>query len=54
MAQSGGLGHIWIIAGPAGCGKITVAKYLAQELSLPYIEGDNACKRIILEASFND
>lgn len=33
--------HIWIITGPAGCGKTTVAQYLAKELSLPYIEGDD-------------
>lgn len=32
--------HIWIITGPAGCGKSTVAKYLAGQLQLPYIEGD--------------
>ncbi|EEP80514.1 conserved hypothetical protein [Uncinocarpus reesii 1704] len=33
--------HIWIITGPAGCGKTTVAKGLARELDLPYIEGDD-------------
>ncbi|MCJ1365515.1 hypothetical protein MMC16_004638 [Acarospora aff. strigata] len=33
--------HIWIITGPAGCGKTTVAQYLAKELSIPYIEGDD-------------
>jgi len=33
--------HIWIITGPAGCGKTTVAAHLANELSLPYIEGDD-------------
>jgi gluconokinase len=32
--------HIWIITGPAGCGKSTVALHLASQLSLPYIEGD--------------
>jgi gluconokinase len=32
--------HIWIITGPAGCGKTTVAKYIAENLNLPYIEGD--------------
>ena len=35
------LEHIWIIGGPAGCGKTTVAQYLAKELSLPYVEGDD-------------
>ncbi|KKY29102.1 putative thermoresistant gluconokinase family protein [Phaeomoniella chlamydospora] len=33
--------HIWIVTGPAGCGKTTVAKFLAWKLSLPYIEGDD-------------
>jgi gluconokinase len=33
--------HIWLITGPAGCGKTTVAQYLAKELSLPYVEGDD-------------
>lgn len=33
--------HIWIVTGPAGCGKTTVAQELAKELSLPYIEGDD-------------
>src|SRR5689334_7698793 len=37
------LEHIWIITGPAGCGKTTVAQHLAAELSLPYIEGDDVC-----------
>ncbi|KAF3481454.1 thermoresistant gluconokinase [Arthroderma uncinatum] len=33
--------HIWIVTGPAGCGKTTVAQGLAKELHLPYIEGDD-------------
>ncbi|KAK5116017.1 hypothetical protein LTR62_000473 [Meristemomyces frigidus] len=32
--------HIWVITGPAGCGKTSVAEYLHQQLSLPYLEGD--------------
>ena len=33
--------HMWIITGPAGCGKSTVAQYLAKELAIPYVEGDD-------------
>lgn len=33
--------HIWIVTGPAGCGKSSVAQYLANTLDLPYIEGDD-------------
>ncbi|KAK3396502.1 P-loop containing nucleoside triphosphate hydrolase protein [Sordaria brevicollis] len=32
--------HIWLVTGPAGCGKSTVAKHLADALQWPYIEGD--------------
>jgi DNA polymerase III gamma/tau subunit len=35
--------HIWLITGPAGCGKSTVAEYIAKSLNFPYIEGDNVC-----------
>jgi gluconokinase len=41
IAQPPHIEHIWIITGPAGCGKTTVAQYLARELSLPYVEGDD-------------
>lgn len=32
--------HIWLITGPAGCGKTSVAEFLRQSLSVPYLEGD--------------
>ncbi|KAK5990837.1 putative gluconokinase [Cladobotryum mycophilum] len=33
--------HIWLVTGPAGCGKSTVAEHLAEALGMPYIEGDS-------------
>ena len=33
--------HMWIVTGTAGSGKTTVAEYLAGELQVPYIEGDD-------------
>ncbi|KYK55612.1 glucokinase [Drechmeria coniospora] len=33
--------HIWLVTGPAGCGKTTVAEYLAAALDMPYVEGDS-------------
>lgn len=33
--------HVWLVTGPAGCGKTTVAQHLAEELALPYVEGDD-------------
>ena len=35
--------HIWLVTGPAGCGKSTVAKYLAKNLEMDFIEGDEVC-----------
>ncbi|KAK5634445.1 hypothetical protein RRF57_010158 [Xylaria bambusicola] len=32
--------HIWLVTGPAGCGKTTVARHLSESLNLPYLEGD--------------
>ena len=33
--------HIFLVTGPAGCGKTTVAQYLAKQLNAPYVEGDD-------------
>ena len=33
--------HLFIVTGPAGCGKTTVAEFLADWSSLPYLEGDD-------------
>lgn len=35
------LQHIWIVTGPAGSGKTTVAKNLQAEMGLPFLEGDD-------------
>jgi len=35
--------HIWLVSGPAGCGKSTVAEFVAKTLSVPYLEGDEVC-----------
>lgn len=32
--------HIWVVTGPAGCGKTTVAEHLSRKLDVPYVEGD--------------
>ncbi|KUJ20608.1 glucokinase [Mollisia scopiformis] len=32
--------HLWLVTGPAGCGKSTVAQFIANAMNLPYIEGD--------------
>lgn len=33
--------HIWLVTGPAGCGKTTVAEHLSKALNMPYLEGDS-------------
>ncbi|XWW92602.1 hypothetical protein V2A60_000527 [Cordyceps javanica] len=33
--------HIWLVTGPAGCGKTTVAEHIAETNGMPYIEGDS-------------
>ncbi|CAD0113331.1 unnamed protein product [Aureobasidium uvarum] len=40
--------HIWIITGPAGCGKTSVAEYLSTTFALPYLEGDSMANNIPL------
>lgn len=39
--------HIWLVTGPAGCGKSTVASYLSEALNFPYIEGDEVSSSFI-------
>lgn len=33
--------HIWVVTGPAGCGKSTVGNVLRTELAIPFLEGDD-------------
>lgn len=33
--------HIFLVTGPAGCGKTTVAQFLAEQMNAPYVEGDD-------------
>ncbi|KAJ5089488.1 gluconokinase [Penicillium argentinense] len=33
--------HIWVVTGPAGCGKSTVGQALRKELGVPFLEGDD-------------
>lgn len=33
--------HIWVVTGPAGCGKSTVGNALRTELAVPFLEGDD-------------
>lgn len=46
--------HIWLVTGPAGCGKTTVAEHLATSLKLPYVEGDNVCSSLDIIPSPNE
>lgn len=39
--------HIFIVTGPAGCGKSTVAKFLAERYAFEYIEGDDVSAKPI-------
>jgi len=41
LMTPGHVKHMWVITGPAGSGKTTVAKYLSSELNVPYVEGDD-------------
>ena len=33
--------HIWVVTGPAGCGKSTVGKALQEAFDYPFLEGDD-------------
>lgn len=44
--------HIWLITGPAGCGKSTVAQFIAKSMNLPFIEGDEVFSHFLLHLPF--
>lgn len=44
--------HIWVVTGPAGCGKSTVGNVLRTELGIPFIEGDDVSARNTQAALF--
>ncbi|KAH0287957.1 shikimate kinase, partial [Aureobasidium sp. EXF-3399] len=46
--------HIWIITGPAGCGKTSVAEYLAATFTMPYLEGDSFHPQANIEKMANN
>ena len=33
--------HIWVVTGPAGCGKSTVGQALRNDLGVSFLEGDD-------------
>lgn len=39
--------HIWIVTGPAGCGKSTVGNVLRTELAIPFLEGDDVSTKYL-------
>jgi gluconokinase len=41
--------HLFIVTGPAGCGKTTVAKHLAKIFDFPYLEGDEFHPQVNVE-----
>lgn len=45
--------HIWLVTGPAGCGKTTVAKHISSRLNVPYVEGDDFHPKANIEKMAN-
>lgn len=45
--------RIWIVTGPAGCGKSTIAKHLAKQFNLPFLEGDEVSTQNLLALNAN-
>jgi gluconokinase len=44
--------HLFIVTGPAGCGKSTVGQFIAKTMNLPFVEGDEV-RLLPLHASHN-
>lgn len=51
-AQKGPVQHIWVVTGPAGCGKSTVGKAICNELGIPFLEGDDVSRLCAVNAAF--
>ncbi|RMX85158.1 hypothetical protein D0868_15369 [Hortaea werneckii] len=45
--------HIWVITGPAGCGKTSVAEHLHSSFQFPYLEGDTYDGRLTCSPKFH-
>lgn len=46
--------HLFIVTGPAGCGKSTVGQFIAKTMNLPFIEGDEYHPRANVEKMSRD
>ena len=44
--------HIWVVTGPAGCGKSTVGRALQAELGVPFLEGDDVSFPYLSKANY--
>lgn len=54
MDLVGDIQHIWVITGPAGCGKSTVGRALQEELDVPFLEGDDVSSFVAVTFDFAD
>jgi len=46
--------HLFIVTGPAGCGKSTVGQFIAKTMNLPFVEGDEYHPRSNVEKMSRD
>jgi ABC-type iron transport system FetAB ATPase subunit len=43
--------HIWVVTGPAGCGKSTAGNVLRTHLGVPFLEGDDVSTEQAIESN---